>query len=54
MINLMMVIARDGLVFDFKLLFDVYIFLHCSGVKAVEKKEGGGSHNWGTMKDDME
>ncbi|CAI9727240.1 Hypothetical predicted protein [Octopus vulgaris] len=25
-----------------------------TGVKAVEKKEGGGSHNWGTMKDDMD
>jgi len=25
-----------------------------TGVKAVDKKEGGGSHNWGTIKDDME
>lgn len=24
-----------------------------SGVKAVDKREGGGSHNWGTIKDDM-
>ena len=23
------------------------------GVKAVEKKEGGGSHNWGTFEDEM-
>ncbi len=25
-----------------------------TGVKAVEKREGGGAHNWGTMKDDLE
>lgn len=25
-----------------------------TGVKAVDKREGGGSHNWGTVKDDME
>merc|ERR550534_1725361 len=24
-----------------------------TGVKAVEKKEGGGSHNWGTFEDEM-
>ncbi|QQP32524.1 Plasminogen activator inhibitor 1 RNAbinding proteinlike, partial [Caligus rogercresseyi] len=23
------------------------------GVKAVDKREGGGSHNWGTMEDEM-
>lgn len=25
-----------------------------SGVRAVDKKEGGGQHNWGTMQDDLE
>lgn len=25
-----------------------------TGVKATEKREGGGSHNWGTVKDDIE
>ena len=25
-----------------------------SGIKPMEKREGGGAHNWGTMKDDME
>ena len=26
----------------------------CSSVKAVDKREGAGAHNWGTMKDDIE
>ena len=24
-----------------------------SGVKSVEKREGGGAHNWGTFEDDI-
>lgn len=24
------------------------------GVKPVDKRDGAGAHNWGTMKDDME
>jgi hypothetical protein len=28
--------------------------LNYSGVKAVEKREGGGAHNWGNHKDDIE
>ena len=29
------------------------LYLNLRGVKAVEKKEGGGSHNWGTFEDEM-
>ncbi|XP_052825860.1 plasminogen activator inhibitor 1 RNA-binding protein [Octopus bimaculoides] len=46
---------RDDFSSDYRLLMSNQIYFYiCSGVKAVEKKEGGGSHNWGTMKDDME
>ena len=27
---------------------------YSSGVKATDKREGGGAHNWGTVKDDLE
>lgn len=27
---------------------------YSSGVKATDKREGSGSHNWGTVKDDIE
>ena len=29
------------------------MLLSSSGVKAVDKREGSGSHNWGTYEDDM-
>ena len=25
----------------------------CSGIKPVDKREGGGSHNWGTIEDEI-
>ena len=28
-------------------------FTLCSGVKSIDKREGGGSHNWGTFEDDI-
>lgn len=29
------------------------VFIFSSGVKHVDKREGGGSHNWGTFEDDI-
>lgn len=25
-----------------------------SGIKSVDKRDGGGAHNWGTIRDDIE
>ena len=33
---------------------DYFITLLFSGVKPVDKRDGGGAHNWGTMRDDLE
>lgn len=40
------------------IIFDIkqstYLNCYSSGVKPTEKREGSGSHNWGTVKDDIE
>lgn len=48
--------GRGGGGYDFrgKREFDRQSGSDRSGVKAVDKRDGAGSHNWGTMKDDME
>lgn len=32
----------------------LFIPYYCNGIKATDKREGGGAHNWGTVKDDIE
>ena len=33
---------------------NIFVFIYLSsGVKSVDKREGGGSHNWGTFEDDI-
>lgn len=32
----------------------ILMFCCSSGVKAMDKREGGGAHNWGNFKDDIE
>ena len=34
-------------------VFHAVSFASFSGVKSVDKREGGGSHNWGTFEDEM-
>ena len=34
--------------------FNIAHFLYSSSVKPIDKREGAGAHNWGTMKDDID